>query len=158
MLQHTPFPPKVCPGKPLMNLRLWWAYHLQKNEADLTRNVLTELNLTWEGRFSHSFTKFIQNIPECNLANKKTKVKHKREEQVHKWKISHINDQFASNTTMSVLAEAESLSSYGRKRLALSYEKPSTPQRVKSHFPNENMAWDITGAMTALENFSPDKK
>ena len=42
-----------------------------------------------------------------------------------------------SNTTLSVLAEAESLASYGRKRLALSYEKPTTSQRVKSHSPNE---------------------
>jgi len=45
---------------------------------------------------------------------------------------------------MSVLAETESMASYGCKRLALSYEKPSKPQKPKSHFPNEqNMAWDV---------------
>ena len=60
---------------------------------------------------------------------------------------------------MLVLAEAESLSSYGRKRLALSYEKPETPQKTKSHSPNEqNMSWDIEEALTELENFPPDKK
>ena len=72
--------------------------------------------------------------------------------------MSHINEQFTSNTTLSVLAEAESLASYGRKRLALSYEKPTTSQRVKSHSPNEgNMSWDVTCAMEELENY-PNQK
>jgi hypothetical protein len=60
---------------------------------------------------------------------------------------------------MSVLGEAESLASYGRKRLALSHEKPTTPQRPKSHSPNEhNLTWDVQGAMRELENFHPPKK
>jgi hypothetical protein len=60
---------------------------------------------------------------------------------------------------MSVLGEAESLASYGRKRLALSHEKPTTPQRPKSHSPNEhNLTWDVQGAMRELENFPPTQK
>ena len=60
---------------------------------------------------------------------------------------------------MSVLAEAESMASYSRKRLALSYERPTTPKRRKSHSPKEaNMSWDIDGAMEELENFPPNQK
>ena len=73
--------------------------------------------------------------------------------------VTHINDHFSTNTTMSVLAEAESLASYRRKRLALSYENPTTSQRPKSHSPNEqNMGWDADGAMKELESFPPTQK
>ena len=49
---------------------------------------------------------------------------------------------------MSILAETESLESYSRKRLALSYEKLTTPQKQKSKSPNENaVTWDVNGAM-----------
>ena len=73
--------------------------------------------------------------------------------------MNEINDHFSKNTTMSVLAEAESMSSYSRKRLALSYEQPTTPKRKKTHSPKDtNMTWDIEGAMKELENFPPNQK
>ena len=60
---------------------------------------------------------------------------------------------------MLVLAEAESLASYGRKRLALSYEKPEKTLIPKSHSPNEhNMSWDVEGKVGELENFPPNLK
>ena len=54
---------------------------------------------------------------------------------------------------MSVLAEGESLSSYNRKRLALSFQDPA-PQakRKKSHSPSEqNLRGDVDGAMDELK-------
>ena len=61
--------------------------------------------------------------------------------------------------TISVLAEAESLASYGRKRLALSYERPISQSKPKSHSPNvQSMTWDIPNAMRELENFPPNEK
>ena len=91
---------------------------------------------------------------------KKGKTQRKREQRSQKRKIvSEINDHFSKNATMSVLAEAESMASYSRKRLALSYERPTTPKRRKSHSPKEaNMSWDIDGAMEELENFPPNQK
>ena len=88
---------------------------------------------------------------------KKGKTQRKREQRSQKRKIvSEINDHFSKNATMSVLAEAESMASYSRKRLALSYERPTTPKRRKSHSPKEaNMSWDIDGA---IENFPPNQK
>ena len=60
---------------------------------------------------------------------------------------------------MPVLAEAESLASYGRKRLALSYERPISQSKPKSHSPNvQSMTWDIPNAMRELENFPPNEK
>ena len=54
---------------------------------------------------------------------------------------------------MSVLAEGESLSSYNRKRLALSFEPPPQAKRKKSHSPSErNLTGDIEGAMDELRN------
>ena len=59
---------------------------------------------------------------------------------------------------MSVLAEAESLASYGRKGLALSYERPISQSKPKSHSPNvQSMTWDIPNAMRELENLSPNE-
>ena len=85
-------------------------------------------------------------------------MQHKSEERARKI-LSYINDQFASTTTMSLLAEAESLACYGRKRLALTYEQPNIPQSTKSHSPNvQNMAWDVSSAITELENFPPHQK
>ena len=58
----------------------------------------------------------------------------------------------------SVLAEAESLSSYNRKRLARSFESPeSAPKKSKSHSPKEcSLTWDVDAAMEELENFPED--
>ena len=99
-------------------------------------------------------------MPECELVQNKARVEKKRENRAQKRKIvAHINAHFAQNATMSHLAEAESQASYRRKRLALSYERPTTPQRRKSHSPNENnMAWDINAAILELQNFPPNEK
>ena len=70
--------------------------------------------------------------------------------------VQHVNDHFSENMA---LAEAESLASYGRKRLALSYEKLNVPPKSKSHSPNEhNMTWDIQNAISELESFSSTTK
>lgn len=130
-------------------------------EREQAQRVLAELNPVWQNQFSRSFTESVPNIlPECNLVQKKTKLELKKKDRVQKRKIiRHINDHFAKTTTMSVLAEAESLASYGRKRLALSYETPTPPQKPKSHSPSEqNMTWDVEGAMSDLENFPAHEK
>lgn len=87
------------------------------------------------------------------------KTERKREQHSKKRKIvNEINDHFSKNTT-SVLAEVESMSSYSRKRSALSYEQPTTPKCKKTHTPKDtNMTWDIEGAMKELENFPPNQK
>ena len=60
---------------------------------------------------------------------------------------------------IQLLAETESLACYGQKRLALTYEPPNTSQSTKSRFPNvQNMAWDVSSAITELENFPPHQK
>ena len=52
---------------------------------------------------------------------------------------------------MSVLAEGESLSSYNRKRLALSFQLPPQAKRKKSHSPSEqNLAGNVNGAMDEI--------
>ena len=118
------------------------------SEREFARNVLAELNHTWENRFSRTFTEAIPKVvPECNFVQKKGKMEKKNEEQAQKRKlVSEINEHFSQNATMSVLAEAESLASNGCKRLSLSYEQPTTPKRRKSHSPKEdNMTWMWVG-------------
>ena len=99
-------------------------------------------------------------VPECELVPKKGKMENKKEERTRKRKIvTHINECFSQNVTMSVLAEAESLASYSCKRLALSYDRPTTPKSRKSHSPkDDNMTWDVRAAMLELENFPPNEK
>jgi hypothetical protein len=57
------------------------------------------------------------------------------------------------NTTMSVLAETQSLSSYNRKRLAMGFEKPSEPSKKhKSHSPSDSsLTWDVDTALLELQ-------
>ena len=63
--------------------------------------------------------------------------------------VTHINERFSQSVTMSVVAEAESLASYSRKILALSYDRPTTPKSRKSHSPREdNMTRDVSAAMS----------
>ena len=59
---------------------------------------------------------------------------------------------------MSVLAEGESLSSYNRKRLALSFQPPPQAKRKKSHSPSEqNLAGNVNGAMNEIRSL-PDSE
>ena len=132
----------------------------RKAEKQLAKRLLTEIDMQWEDRYEHSFTDMLpQNVPDTNLTKKKTKGERKKEERARKRKlVEYINQQQAKNTTMSILAEAESLSSYNRKRLACSFESPeSAPKRSKSHSPKEcSLTWDVDAAMEELENFPED--
>ena len=89
----------------------------RKAEKQLAKRLLTEIDMQWEDRYEHSFIDMLpQNVPDTNLTKKKTKGERKKEERARKRKlVEYINQQQAKNTTMSVLAEAESLSSYNRK-------------------------------------------
>ena len=120
-------------------------------ERDLARDVLAELNPSWENKFSHTFTEAITTVlPECNLAQKKGKMEYKKERSRKRKIVAHINDRFSKNATMSVLAEAESLASYSRISLALSYER-TTPQSTKSHSQKEdNMKWNVSAAASEV--------
>ena len=117
---------KAYPGKPVYEPQTVMSLPALDTEKGLARSILAELNPIWENQFAHKFTEAILKLlPECKLVQKKTKTEHKREGRARKRKIvAHVNDHLSQNTTMSVLAEAESLASYGHIRLALSYERP----------------------------------
>lgn len=85
-----------------------------KEEKQLGRKVLGQLDQMWQQHFDHSFTRSLPAIvPQSSLTHKKTKVESKREDRSRKRKlVENINNQLSENMTLSVLAEAESLSSY----------------------------------------------
>lgn len=99
----------------------------QKDEKDLARKVLMELNATWEGKFEHPFSVVLpKHVPEAQLSIKNLRAEKKKDDRAQKRKIAqHITEQLKENVTMSVLAEGESLSSYNQKRLALSFQDPA---------------------------------
>ena len=134
----------------------------KKVERQEGRRILGELNQVWQERYDHTLTSAIPNIfPEGNLTAKKTKVEKKREgRNAKRMLVKHINSQLAENMTMTVLAEADSLASYNRKRHSMSFEKPDTPaKKVKSHSPSdENHKWSHDDAMILLQNVPPDQK
>ena len=52
----------------------------QKDEKDLARKVLTELNATWEGKFEHLFSVALpQYVPETQLSIKKSRAEKERQ-------------------------------------------------------------------------------
>ena len=57
-----------------------------------------------------------------------------------------------------MLTEDESISSYQRKRLSQSFEKPPAPKRHKSHSPNfVRVQWDKEKVITDLKDYPTDK-
>lgn len=144
----------------LLSLFLNNRAHPEK-QKELAQKVLTEINTQWEDLYAHSFTDALpRNVPDANLAKKTPRAEQKKEDRARKRKlVEHINQQLVKNTTMSVLAEAESILSYNRKRQAHSFEKPeSSPKRAKSHSPSEhNLTWDLSSAIEELENFPKDE-
>ena len=107
------------------------------------------------GRFNHTFSSALpKNVPEANLCTNKSRAEKKHEDRTLKRKLKqHISDQLKENLTMSVLA-GESISSYNRKRLALSFHQPATQaKRKKSHSPNElSLTWNVDGAIEELQS------
>ena len=155
--ESFPGKPIFLPPPPIIQLPET-AGSSQKEEKDLVRRVLSELNSTWEDKFTHTFSMSLpKNAPETQLCFKKSRPEKKREDRTQKRKlVQHITEQLKENITMSVLAEGESLSSYNRKRLALSFEPPPQAKRKKSHSPSEqNLTGDVNGAMDEIRNL-PD--
>ena len=126
---------KAYPGKPVYEPQTVMSLPALDTEKGLVKSILAELNPIWENQFAHKFTAAIPKLlPECKLVQKKKKTEHKREDRARKRKIvAHVNDHLSQNTTMSVLAEAESLARFRCKRLALSYERPISQSKAKSH-------------------------
>ena len=66
--------------------------------------------------------------------------------------------QFADTAAKSILTEDESLSSYQRKRLSQSFEKPPEAKQHKSHSPNfDQIKWDKEKVITDLKDYPKDK-
>ena len=61
---------------------------------------------------------------------------------------------------MSVLAEGESLSSYNRKRLALSFQDPAPQAKRKKSLSSseQNLRGDVDGAMDELKTLSEGER
>lgn len=114
-----------------------------KREKQEARIVLGELNNAWENWYAHTLTSVIPSmVPQHNLVSKKTKIETKQRDRNIKKKISaHIAHQLGENATMTLLAEGESLSSYKRKRLSMSFEEGPVKKPI-SHSPTlDNQTW-----------------
>lgn len=153
---------RAFPGKPVHNhldsecsvsLSL---PHIITNEKKEAQTVLTDLDNLWEQRHGHNLTRQLPKLaPHLHLTTKTTKIEKKRKDRNLKRKISKcISEQLGESATITVLAEAESMSAYSRKRLAMSFEKPETPsKRPKLHSPSlAKQTWDHEEAKNALKS------
>ena len=126
----------IVPGKPVFEAQPLITLSLpsqvsgsKKREKEEARAVLGELNEQWENRYDHKLTSAIPTVaPQYNLTERKSKSERNR--QVKRQISQHIAHQLGENATISHLAEAESLSSYRRKRLSMSFMQ----QPVKKSF------------------------
>ena len=104
----------------------------------LTRNILSDLNSSYQERFSCSFSESA--IEFCgrseNIEKKRSRVEKQREKRkIQRSITSHVNTQLRDTAAMSFLSEKESMNSYQRKRLFQSFEKPDEPRAKRSHIP-----------------------
>ena len=132
---------------------------VEKHEV---RKVLEDLNKQWEDRYGHSYSSVLAKLdPEANLIKKKTKLEQKQHNRNNKRKIvNHINQQLSENATLTVLAEAESMQAYRRKRNAMSLETPTAPsKRIKLHSPSDDKhTWSHEDTTTLLLSHPPEQK
>jgi len=133
-----------------------------ETEKQEVRTVLRDLDNIWTEKYNHSFSSAIPSLaPSANLTTKLTKQEKKKKDRQTKRKISkHIGSQLSENATLTLLAEGDSLQSYNRKRLAMSFEKPESPaKRTKSHTRSEqNQNWNREDAMELLTSHPSDQK
>ena len=153
------------PGKPT-HIAPPLAVVLQESTCDTEREecqqVLHELNEQWQDKYSHSLSSVMPVLaPQENLIIKPTKLERKKTDRDTKRKVvTEISKKMAEGNTITLLAEADSLSSYSRKRLAMSFETPKNPnKKIKTHSPSdENQLWSHENAKQLLENFPSDQK
>ena len=159
---------EAFPGKPVFQITSSITLSLpetsthSRKEKQEVHKVLGDLNNHWEECYGHSYSSVLPRLaPETNLTNKRTRVERKQEDRKMKRKItSHINQQLGENATLTVLAEAESLQAYRRKRFAMSFEKPTTPtKRIKLHSPSEDRhTWSHDDATALLLSHPAEQK
>ena len=158
---------KAFPGKPVfyseqsISLSLPVTPSHSKTEKLEVRRVLGDLNRQWENRYGHSYSSVVTKLaPEANLTKKKTKLELKQQNRKTKRKIAnHINQQLSENTTLTVLAEAESMQAYRRKRNAMSFEVPTTPNKNSNlHSPSDDKhTWSHEDATALLLSHPAEK-
>lgn len=156
---------KAFPSRPIYSAPPL-AVVLQKNEytseKEECKQVISELNEQWQSKYSHSLSSIMPALaPQENLITKQTKLQKKKVDRDVKRKVvTEVSDKMAERNTITLLAEADSLSSYSRKRLAMSFETPKqTNKRQKTHSPSEvNQLWSRENAKQCLENFPTDRK
>ncbi len=117
---------KSFPSKPLYTTPVSISVNLpQKTESgftkreakDIGRRVLKDLDNVWQESFGQPITPTLPKIlPEAKLVVKKTKTeKKKRDRTVKRAFVKEVNSHLAKNATLTVLAEAESVSSLQQK-------------------------------------------
>lgn len=128
-------------------------------EKEECQSVLRELNEQWEKKYDHSLSSVIPNLaPKENLVLKETKSERKNRSRTMKRQlVQEITKKIGESTTITILAEGESMGSYSRKRMAMSFERPRTAvKRHTSHSPHDQShQWSHENALEYLQTF-PD--
>ena len=109
--------------------------------------------------FNRSFTEGLIKHGRAGIQKRPTQTERKREKHTILRECRNtINKQFAETAAKTVLTEDDSISSYQRKRLAQSFEKPPSAKRPKSHSPRfDRVEWDKEKVMTDLREHPTDK-
>ena len=155
---------EAFPGKPVFYSKTSISLSLPetpKAEKLEVRKVLGDLNKQWDDCHGHSYSSVLAKLaPEANLTKKKTKLEQKQQNRNSKRKfVNHINQQLSENATLTVLAEAESMQAYRRKRNAMSFETPTAPsKKIKLHSTSaDKHTWNHEDATTLLSSHPPEQ-
>ena len=128
-------------------------------EKEFVKLALQELDKICSENFNKSFKDGLLKHAKAGIQKRPTPTERKREKRaVLRECRNAINKQFADTAAKTVLTEDESLSSYQRKRLSQSFEKPPEAKRHKSHSPNfDRVEWDKEKVITDLKQYPKDK-
>ena len=126
-------------------------------EASVTRQVLTSVNLYHKQTFGKSLTQSVTSLcPEEQIEKKRTPAEKKKERRTLLRKIRNKENQELAQTSMNtVFAENQSLSGYNRKRKATCFEVDHKPKTPRSHIPTISSAqWDKEAVLAQLVNMT----
>ena len=99
--------------------------------------MLGELNTLWENRYNHTLTGALPRVaPQFDLTKK---------------------EMSGENVTITHLAEEESLSSYRRKQLSMSFEQRPVKKAKLHSLSQENQTWNHEGGLALLHAHPPNK-
>lgn len=156
---------KAYPAKPLYNPRVITIDPddiMSIGPKAFTEKCIKDLDSAYKKAVGKTFVQQLVNTPKLGV-QKKTPYQAKKEKHTALRNIqNHLNQQLADKATISLLAENESVSKYGRERIIQAFQTPTDeqpPPKKRKHSPRfDTVTWDKEKVLQDARNWPVGQK